>query len=163
VRNSRIEIKKFSGHNFELWKIKIEDLLVYQEKWETFCLGTMPIGMSMEEWENLERRERSMIPICLSYSILLNVLGEDSAKKLWDKLGILYQSKFMVNKLFLIKKLYILRMSEGSSVTKHLNAFNTILSLLCCFPNSWDSLVMDIGRNSTTLVIEDVVSSLLSE
>jgi hypothetical protein len=110
----------------------------------------------------------------------LNVSGEDSTKKLWDKLGSLYQSKSLVNKLFLRKKLYLLRMSEGSSVTEHLNVFNTIISqlssvdikiteeekcisLLCSFPDSWDSLVMAIGSNSTTLVLEDVVASLLSE
>jgi hypothetical protein len=42
-------------------------------------------------------------------------------------MGSLYQSKSLVNKLFLIKKLYLLRMSDGSSVTEHLNVFNTIL------------------------------------
>jgi hypothetical protein len=35
--------------------------------------------------------------------------------------------------------------------------------LLCSFPDSWDSLVMAIGSNLTTLVLEDVVASLLSE
>jgi len=29
--SSRIEIEKFNGQNFELWKLKIEDLLVYRE------------------------------------------------------------------------------------------------------------------------------------
>jgi hypothetical protein len=60
-------------------------------------------------------------------------------------------------------------MSEGSLVTEHLYVFNTIISqlssvdikiteeekciiLLCSFPNSWDSLVMVIGSNSTKLV-----------
>jgi hypothetical protein len=111
---------------------------------------------------------------------LLNVLDEDSTKKLWDKLGSLYQSKSLLNKLFLRKKMCILRMSEGSSVTKHLNVFNTIIiqlscvdikiieeekciSLLCSFPDSWESLVMAIGRNSITLVIEYMVASLLSK
>jgi hypothetical protein len=71
-------------------------------------------------------------------------------------------------------------MSDGSSVTEHLNAFTTIIihlsyvdikiieeekciSLLCSFPNSWDSLVMAIGSNTIILVIENVVASLLSE
>jgi len=36
--------------------------------------------------------------------------------------------KSLVNKLFLRKKLYLMRMSENSSVTKHLNTFNTIIS-----------------------------------
>jgi hypothetical protein len=72
-------------------------------------------------------------------------------------------------------------MNDGSSLNDNLNAFNTILSklssvdikiieedkcipLLCSFLDSWDSLVMDIGSNTTTsLVLEDVVASLLSE
>ena len=41
---------------------------------------------------------------------------EDIVKKLWDKLGNLYQSKSMVNKLFPWKKLYLLRMNDGDSV-----------------------------------------------
>jgi hypothetical protein len=136
--------------------------------------------MLTEEWEKLERRAKSMIRLCLVDSILLNVLGEDSVKKLWDKLGSLYQSISLVNKLFLINKLYLLRMSDDSSVTEHLNAFNTILSqlsfmdikiteeekcisLLCSFPNSWDSLVVAIRSNTTTLALEDMVVYLLSE
>jgi hypothetical protein len=158
----------------------MEDLLVDREQWVVVSPRTILMGMSKEEWEKLERRERSMIQLCLADSILLNVSGEDTAKKLWDKLGSLYQSKSLVNKLFLWKKLYLLRMSDGSSVTEHLNAFNIVISqllsvdikitkeekcisLLCSFPDSWDSLVMAIGSNSTTLMLEDVVASLLSE
>jgi hypothetical protein len=58
------------------------------------------------------------------------VSGEATTKELWDKLGNLYQSKSLVNKLFLWKKLYNLRMRDGDSVTEHLNAFNTVVSQL---------------------------------
>jgi hypothetical protein len=47
------------------------------------------MGMLREEWEKCER-ERSKIQVCLVDSILLNVLGEDIGKKLWDKLGSCY-------------------------------------------------------------------------
>ena len=53
---------------------------------------------------------------------------EDTTKDLWDKLGKLYQSKSLVNKLFLRKKLYNLRMRDGDSVAEHLNAFNIVVS-----------------------------------
>jgi hypothetical protein len=121
-----------------------------------------------------------MIRLCLTDSVLLNVSSEDSIKKLWDKLGSLYQSKSLVNNLFLRNKLYLLRISDGSSVIEHLNMFNTILSqlwyvdikiteeencisLLCSLLDSWVNLVMAIGSNTTTLALEDVVSSLLSK
>jgi hypothetical protein len=166
--------------NFELWKIKIEYLLVDREQWATVYPCTILAGMLREEWEKLERRERSMIRLCLADLVLLNVSGEDSAKKLWEKLGSLYQSKSLVNNFLLRRKLYLLRMSEDNLVTEHLNAFNTIISqlsfvdikiteeekcisLLCSFSDSWDSLVMDIGSNSTTLSLEEMVASLPSE
>jgi hypothetical protein len=77
--------------------------------------------------------------MCLANSMLLNVSGEDSTKKLWGKLGSLYQSKSLVNRLFLRKKLYLMRMSEGILVTKHLNAFKTIISryLLWILKSLW--------------------------
>jgi hypothetical protein len=106
----------------------MEDLLVDREKWKMVYLGTQPTCMLMEEWEKLKIRARSMIQRCLANSVLLNVSGEYLTKKLWDKLGSLYQSKSLVIKLFLIKKLYLMRMSNGSLVTGHSNVFNTILS-----------------------------------
>jgi hypothetical protein len=86
ARSSIIEIENFNGQNFELWKLKMEDLLVDQEKWIAVCPGTHPRGMSTEEWEKLKIRERSMIHLCLADSVLLNVSGEYLTKKLWDKL-----------------------------------------------------------------------------
>jgi hypothetical protein len=86
------------------------------------------MGMSREKKEKLERRERSSIQICIANSMLLNVLGDDSAKKLRDKLGSLYCLKYMVNKLFLKNKLFLLRMSDGRSIIENLNPFNTVIS-----------------------------------
>jgi hypothetical protein len=204
--SSRIEIEKFNGKNFELWKLNMEDLLVDKEQWITMDPGTQPTGtpytstqamgtqptstkttstpptgMLKEYWEKLEKRERSTIRLCLVDSVLLNVSGESTAKELWDKLGNLYQSKSPINKFFIRKKLYHLRMEDGDSMTEHLNAFNTLVSqvvfvnitiveedkcitLLCSMPNSWDNLVVEIGSTTqSTLKYEDVVSSLLSE
>jgi hypothetical protein len=206
VSSSRIDIEKFNGKNFELWKLKMEDLLVDKEQWivvdpgtrptstaststqdtgtqptSTQTTSTPPTGMSKKDWEKLDRRARSTIRLCLENSVLLNVSGESTAKEQWDKLGNLYQSNSLVNKLFLWKKLYHIRMEDGDSVIEHLNAFNTLVSqlgsvnimiaeedkcitLLCYLPNSWDNLVVAIGSTTqSTLKYEDVVASLLSE
>jgi hypothetical protein len=31
ARNLKMEIEKFNGKSFELWKLKMEDLLVYRD------------------------------------------------------------------------------------------------------------------------------------
>ena len=59
--------------------------------------------MTDEEWKKLDRKAKSTIQLCISDSLLLNVSGEATAKDVWDKLGTLYQSKSLVNKLFLQK------------------------------------------------------------
>ena len=86
----RVEIKKFNGQNFELWKLKMEYLLVDKEQWATVDLGTKPTTMSLEDWEKLDRKVRRTIFLCLSDSVLLNVSIESSVKRLWEKLGNLY-------------------------------------------------------------------------
>jgi hypothetical protein len=66
--------------------------------------------MSKEDWDKLDRRERITIRLFLAKSIFFNVSRESTTKELCNKLGNLYQSKSLVNKLFLQKKLYHLRM-----------------------------------------------------
>jgi hypothetical protein len=108
--SSRIDIEKFNGKNFDLWNLKMEDLIVDKEQWivvdhgtqpigtqptgtqsigtqptSTQTTSTPPIGMSKEYWEKLDKRERSTIRLCLADSVLLNVLGESTTKELWDK------------------------------------------------------------------------------
>ena len=61
VSSTRIEIEKFNGCNFELWKLKMEDLLVDQEQWITMDPKNALTGMLKEEWDKVNRKERSMI------------------------------------------------------------------------------------------------------
>jgi hypothetical protein len=178
--NSKMEIEKFNGKSFKLWKLKMEDLLVDRDQWVMVYPGIAPTGTSADDWKNLDRKAKSTIRLCLSDSILLNVSEEATAKDLWEKLGKLYHSKSLVNNLFLRKKLYNVRMRDGDSVAENLNAFNIVvsqlvyveikisdedkcISLLCSLPDSWDSLVVAIGSNTTALKFDEVVSSLLSE
>jgi hypothetical protein len=112
--------------------------------------------------------------------MLMNVSEEVTTKDLWDKLGKLYQSKSLVNKLFMRKKFYNMRMRDGHLVAEHLNTFNVVesqlvsveikisdedkcISLMHSLLDLWDSMVVTIGSNTTSLKFDEVVSSLLSE
>ena len=69
----KMEIEKFNKQSFELWKLKMEDLLVDRDQWIMVDLGTTPIGTSTHDWKLLDQKVKSIIQPCLSDSILLNV------------------------------------------------------------------------------------------
>jgi hypothetical protein len=123
-----MEIEKFNGKIFEMWKLKMEDLLVDRDQWIMEDPGTTHTGTSADGWKKMDRKAKSTIQLYLSNSLLLNVSDEATTKDLWEKLGKLYQSKSLLNKLFLRKNLFNLRMRDGDSVAEHLNAFNTVVS-----------------------------------
>jgi hypothetical protein len=104
-------------------------------------------------------------------------------KELMDALAKLYEKPSASNKVFLIKRLFNMKMSEGGSVTDHLNEFNMVtnqlsyvkvefddevkaLLILCSLPESWNDLVMVVSKSvsgSNTLKFDDVVGVILSE
>ena len=73
--DGKIEIEKFNGQSFELWKLKMEDLLVDKDQWIMVDPGTKPMKMSDEDWKKLDRKAKSTMRLCVSYSVLLNVSG----------------------------------------------------------------------------------------
>ena len=59
--NSKMEIKKFNGKRFELWKLKIEYLLVDKDQWITVDPGTTPTGTSADDWKKMDRKAKRTI------------------------------------------------------------------------------------------------------
>ena len=59
--SGEIEVKKFNGQSFELWKLETEDLLVDKDQWITIHLGTKPMRVFDEEWKKLDRKAKRII------------------------------------------------------------------------------------------------------
>jgi len=65
--------------------------------------------------------------LCLADEVLFNIVEEKIVAGLWEKLETLHMTKFLTNKIDLKRKLYILRMKEGTKIAEQLNVFNILI------------------------------------
>jgi hypothetical protein len=182
--DGKFRVEKFNGQNYQLWKMQMEDYLYQKDLFLPLGgIAKKPTTMKDEEWEILDRKALGTIRLSLAASVAFNISKEKTTKGLMDTLAKLYEKPSSSNKVFLMKRLFNMKMSEGGSVADHLNEFNTVtnqlssvkvdfddevraLLILCSLPESWNDLVMDVSNSvsgSNTLKFDDVVGVILSE
>ena len=132
--------------------------LMNGDKFSISTNGTdVPISDEIKK-ADLKERALSAIFMSVTDNVLREIADEEIASGAWKKLEGLYAGKNLTNRLYLKKRLYTLRMEEGSAVKEHLDAFNSIimdlwnvdikvdsedqaLILLCSLPRSYDAFV----------------------
>ncbi|MCO5611719.1 hypothetical protein L7F22_065977 [Adiantum nelumboides] len=135
-----------------------------------------------DQWKELDVRARATICLHLGESVFFTIMDKTIAFELWDSLCSAWDGESASNKVFLIKKLMRLSMKEGSSVSSHLNEFNSLYSqltskglnfndemkaifLLFSLPASWDTFntTMSNSTHGGKLAFSVVTSALLTE
>ena len=84
--------------------------------------------MKDEEWKVLDRKALGTIRLCLALSVTFNILKEKTTEGVMSTFVKLYEKPLTSNKVFLMKHLFIMNISEGGSIVECLNEFNTITS-----------------------------------
>ena len=87
-------------------------------------------AMNDEEWEALDRNELGTIRLCLASSVAFNISNKKTTEGVMSALEKLYKKPSASNKVFLMKHLFYMNMSECGSIADHLNEFNTLTSQL---------------------------------
>ncbi|KAK2971922.1 hypothetical protein RJ640_011703 [Escallonia rubra] len=134
--------------------------------------------MNTNEWAILDGKALATVRLSLTPQVAFNIYREKTIAVVMQALEKLYAS----NKVFLMKRLFNMRMSKNGSVVDHLNAFNSVtnqleyvginfddeiraLLFLCSLSNSWNNLVTTMSNSffSGTLTLNDIVSSVMND
>jgi hypothetical protein len=164
-KDGKFRVEKFNGQNYQLWKMQMEDYLYQKDLF--LPLGGIAKKLAAtkdKEWEILDRKALGMIRLSLAASVDFNISKEKTMKGLMDALAKLYEKPSVSNKVFLMKRLFNMKMSEGGFVADHLNDFNMVtnqlssvkldfdvevraLLIFCSLPESWNGLVMVVSNS----------------
>ena len=160
--------------------MQIEDYL-YQKDLYLPLEGKKPESMSDSKWMILDRKALATIRLSLTSQVAYNIAKEKTTMDVMTILAKLYEKPSTSNRIFLMKKLFNMKMLENASVTEHLNEFNTLTSqlesvsitfddemrallFLCSLPESWDNLMMAVSNMvSGSLTFNDAVSCILND
>ena len=94
-----VEIWKFDGKNFALWKEMMQDVLIIRCQVEEIQHNTKPASMTTEEWCSLDEIARSTIQMHLAEKVYFSIANETSAYAMWEKLQAVYEKESSSSKL----------------------------------------------------------------
>ena len=131
AEDGKFRVEKFNGQNFQLWKMQMEDYLCQKDLYLPLRKKTKKLmAMTDAEWDILYRKALGIVRLCLAASVSFNISKETTTEGLIQALAKLYEKPSASNKVFLMKRLFNMKMSEGGSVADHLNDFNTVTNQL---------------------------------
>ena len=125
---SLLNIKKLKGaHNFAIWQKHCYNMLLQKHQARPIKeKGVKPANISNDDWESVDKLEHSTIKLSIADVLLFNVENENTAWDIWRRLEDLYAQQSAASKVYWLN-LMDLKMKEGTTMSVHLNEFNTII------------------------------------
>ena len=103
--------------------MQIEDYL-YQKDLHEPLLGVKSDTITTEQWKLKDRQVLGLIQLTLSRNVVFNIIKEKTKSHLLKALSNMYEKPSAMNKVYLMRRLFNLRMSKVGYVADHINEFN---------------------------------------
>ena len=177
-----VSIERLDGSNYHVWKFKMQ--LILEDKDLYGVIDGTDVkpekAESVAEWVKRDKKARVTICLAVSDSTLATVRSCDTAKSVWDKLASVFESKSLVNRLFMRRKLLTMKMSEGDALSVHINSIKTlseqlaaigaqiseedlVMTLLMSLPTSYEHFITALESVSESeLTYDYVVAKLMN-
>lgn len=123
-KEDRFGIALFNGNDFGNWRFRLETIL--QEHGVLYCIaeGRPSKKIDGQDFDKDDRKVKSIFVQCVSDSHLEYVRDGKSAKEKFDKLLSTFECKGISNRLFLRKKLMLLKFKDDEPLQDFFKLFD---------------------------------------
>ena len=104
--------------------------IIYQKDLHELLTRVNPESMTEEKWKIKDRHALGLIRLTLLRNVAFNIVNEKTTSGLLKSLSNMYEKPSAMNKVYLMRRLFNLQMSENGSVSDHIKEFNMIVSQL---------------------------------
>jgi hypothetical protein len=107
----------------------MQDYLIVRGYIDPIEHDTAPATYKLDVWTKLDWVACATIRMHLSESMYYTVQSCTTTKELWKTLSDTYEKKVAATKIYLIRRLYNLRMKESDWIAAHLNDYEGISTM----------------------------------
>lgn len=119
MTENRFSITKLNNRNFQVWKHKVELLLIRDDLWHTIS-EARPENPD-EKWLKADWQARATIGLLVEDDQLRHIKDVMSAKEAWKALKDYHQKASLTNQVYLFKKLCNMKLTEEGDMEVHVN------------------------------------------
>lgn len=114
------QIIKLNNDNYSNWKFKMEMLLIKEDLFDV--IEEEPPRPVDVRWDKRDRQCRALINLYIEDNQIIHVKYETSAKATWVKLKEIHERSNLSSKLYLLRKLYSLKLTEDGDMQIPINS-----------------------------------------
>ena len=120
-------IEKLTEENYELWKVQMKSVLVYNDLWQ-YTDGTIEkpgqgTADQVQVWVKKDSKALALINLSVSHSQLSHIKKATTSSEAWNGLKTVFESRGPVRKAALYKQLLRMEKEPDIAITQYVSKF----------------------------------------
>lgn len=177
--NTRVTITKLNNENYQVWKYKVELLLVKEDLWNV--VSEEPPAEPDAAWKRKDGQARATIGLLVEDNQFIHIREKTNARDTWNALKTYHQKATLTSKVYLLKRICSLKLTDDGNMEDHINNMLDLVNkltalgeqlmdhlivamMLSSLPDSYNTLITALeSRAEEDLTLDLVKGKLIDE
>ena len=111
------KIERLNNDNYQMWKFKLELLLIKEGLWEHISEQTPLLS---DKWKKDDKKSRGIIGLHVEYNQLIYIQEATTTRESWESLKKHHEKSMLINELHLFLKIGNLMLEENGNMVEDL-------------------------------------------